>query len=790
MNAIDPHTPVLIGVGQINDRLGSDDYQSLSAVGLAAAAAARAVADARASGDLIAAIDTVAGIRQFEISKPGAPVPLGRSNNYPRSVAQRLGAEPDRAILEVVGGQGPQHLLTELAGEIAAGRGRVALLFGSEAISTTRALMSAENRPDFTESVDGSLEDRGYGLRGIISREFMAHGLIGPPAQYSLFDNARRAKLGLSRAAYAEQIGELFAPFTEVAAKNPLAAAPTIRSAVELVTVTDTNRLITDPYPRYVVSRDQVNQGAALVVASVEAARELGVPEDRWVYLHGHADLHDRPIMDRPDLADNPASRGACQLALEMAGITADQVAAWDFYSCFPIAVFSAAVDGLGLRADDPRGLTVTGGLPFFGGAGNNYSMHAIAEIVDRARQSPGTFGFVGANGGNGHKYSAGVYSTTPTPWRDDRVAETAAQQAIDTAPAVPQVSRATGWARIESFTIIYGKHGDRTGIIIGRLEESDERFVARTAENDDSLLEVLATAEQPIGERFWVFNLPAGNRATTTPRKAADLAPVSVGLQESYEHIRVERDGHLLVVTINRPEARNALFPAAHVELDSVFNAFFADPELWVAIITGAGDQSFCSGNDLVYSASGKPSYIPASGFAGLTHRRGMQKPVIAAVNGFALGGGFEILLASHLAVADENAQLGLTEVKVGPIAAMGGVVRLPRVVPEKVALELLLTGRRMGPDEAQRLGLVNRIAPAGQALAAAKELAAEILANSPTSVRLTLDMHEKTRGIPDVVDAVGARTTVMDELFGTADLIEGMTAFAQKRPPRWLNR
>lgn len=789
MNPIDPRTPVLIGVGQINDRLGSDDYQALSAVGLAAAAAERAVADAQASADLISVIDTVAGIRQFENSKPGLPAQLGRSNNYPRSVAQRLGAKPERAILEVTGGQGPQHLLTELAGEIAAGRGRVALLFGSEAISTARALMASEDRPDFTETVDGSLEDRGFGLRGIVSREFIGHGLVGAPAQYALLDNARRAKLGLGRAAYAEAIGALFAPFTEVAATNPYAAAPTVRGAEELVTVTEANRPIADPYTRYVVSRDQVNQGAALIVASVEAARELGVPEDRWVYLHGHADLRDRPIMDRPDLADNPAARHACELALNMAGLTTEQVASWDFYSCFPIAVFMAAVDGLGLSTDDPRRLTVTGGLPFFGGSGNNYSMHAIAETVDRARKAPGSFGFVGANGGIAHKYSTGVYSTTPVEWRANPLAERLAQQAIDTAGPVPQVTRADGWARIESFTISHGKRG-RTGIVIGRLESTGERFVARTDKDDDALLALLTDAEQPVGERFWAFNVSVGNRATTTPERAAELARPVTGLRESYEHILVERDDHLLVITINRPQARNALFPAVHEELDSVFNAFFADPELWAAIITGAGERAFCSGNDLVYTASGKPTYLPASGFAGLTHRRDMHKPVIAAVNGFALGGGFEIALASHLCVADENAQFGLTEVKVGLIAVAGGIVRLPRVIPEKVALELLLTGRRMRPDEAQRLGLVNRIAPAGKALEVAKELAAEILANSPTSVRLTLELHETTRADPDVVDAVGARTPVMDDLFGTADLIEGMAAFGQKRPPQWRNQ
>ena len=172
--------------------------------------------------------------------------------------------------------------------------------------------------------------------------------------------------------------------------------------------------------------------------------------------------------------------------------------------------------------------------------------------------------------------------------------------------------------------------------------------------------------------------------------------------LRDDYEFIKVHRDGHLLEVTINRPDVRNCLHPPAHEELDEVFDAFFADRELWVAIITGEGTKAFCAGNDLVYSASGKPMYVPLNGFAGLTSRRNMHKPVIAAVNGFAMGGGFEIAMACHLVVADEAAKFALSEVKVGLIAGAGGVIRLPRSIPPKVANELILTGRRIGAEEA----------------------------------------------------------------------------------------
>jgi acetyl-CoA C-acetyltransferase len=227
-----------------------------------------------------------------------------------------------------------------------------------------------------------------------------------------------------------------------------------------------------------------------------------------------------------------------------------------------------------------------------------------------------------------------------------------------------------------------------------------------------------------------------------------------------------------------------------ANDELDHAFTAYFADADLWVAILTGAGDKAFSAGNDLIYSASGKPMWVPKNGFAGLTSRRHLPKPVIAAVNGFAMGGGCEIALACHLVVADDTAKFALSEVKVGLIAGAGGVVRLPRMLPPKLANEMILTGRRLTAAEGLEHGLVNRVTPAGEALAGARALAVEILDGSPTSVRISLQVMEETRGIPDVVDAVTYHSPALDDLMISEDAVEGLTAFAQKRKPRWRNR
>jgi len=504
---------VLAGVGQVTERLDEPGYRRRSAADLAGDAARAALADAGADPAVLAsAIDTVAGVRQFENSYPGARAPLGRSDNFPRSVAGRIGADPARAVLEVSGGQAPQHLVNEFAAAIAAGDSSAVLLAGGEAISTTRRYAKEEGQPDFSESVAGSLEERGYGLDGLASPHLIAHGLIGGPAQYAVLENARRARLGLSRAAYATAMGELFAPFTEVAAGNPFAAAPVRRSASELVTVTAVNRMIADPYPRYVVAREKVNQGAAVLLMSVAAARRLGVPEDRWVFLHGHADLRERELMARADLSAGPASVLAARHALEVAGIGVDDLATLDLYSCFPVPVFNIC-DALGLAAGDPRGLTVTGGLPFFGGPGNNYSMHAIAETVRRVREAPGTYGFVGANGGVMSKYSAGVYSAQPAGWVPDRSASLQAE--VDSWAAPEEAVAADGSAVVETYTVVPGRDGTRTGIVIGRLGADGRRFIARGQDGDAELVDLLATAPEPVGERVYVHSSDAGNRVT-----------------------------------------------------------------------------------------------------------------------------------------------------------------------------------------------------------------------------------------------------------------------------------
>jgi enoyl-CoA hydratase/carnithine racemase len=262
-----------------------------------------------------------------------------------------------------------------------------------------------------------------------------------------------------------------------------------------------------------------------------------------------------------------------------------------------------------------------------------------------------------------------------------------------------------------------------------------------------------------------------------------------ATALRDDYEFCSTVRNGHILEVTINRPESHNALHPYAHEELSEIFDVFEDDDELWVAIITGAGDKAFCTGNDLKYSASGKPMWMPKSGFGGLTSRQ-RRKPLIAAVNGFAMGGGMEIALASDIVIAADNAMFALPEVKVGLIAAAGGIPRLARQIPLKRAMDLLLTGRHFAAEEAERLDIINQVVPAGEAMQAARKYAEMICENSPSAVRLTKQLLNETAVHASIDDAMKDMPNASNDLLSSEDFVEGPLAFAEKRKPRWTGK
>jgi enoyl-CoA hydratase/carnithine racemase len=257
----------------------------------------------------------------------------------------------------------------------------------------------------------------------------------------------------------------------------------------------------------------------------------------------------------------------------------------------------------------------------------------------------------------------------------------------------------------------------------------------------------------------------------------------------KSYEFVTVEKRGHVLICTINRPNVMNALHSPANMEMDDVWNTFAADDDLWVGVVTGAGERAFSAGNDLKHQAMGGDMSLPAGGFGGLTSRFDLFKPMIAAVNGLALGGGFEIALACDIIIASEKAGMGLPEPRVGLAALAGGMQRLPRQIGIKNAMGMMLTGRRIDAKEAYRLGLAQEVTTPETLMERTLAWAEEIAECAPLSVRATKEVAMKSQGCP-LEEAMSMRFDGISKMFSSEDFVEGPMAFAQKRKPQWKGR
>ena len=257
------------------------------------------------------------------------------------------------------------------------------------------------------------------------------------------------------------------------------------------------------------------------------------------------------------------------------------------------------------------------------------------------------------------------------------------------------------------------------------------------------------------------------------------------------FEHIRAEVEDGILTLTLDRPQVLNALHLPAHVELSRAFDAYAADSALRVAIVTGSGDRAFCVGTDLKSLAQTGDYEYPHGGFAGITKRFDLWKPVIAAVNGLCLGGGVEILAACDLAVASEHAEFGLPEPRVG-LAALGGgaLQRLARQMPMKDAMGLVLTGKRIPAAEALRISLVNEVVPRGEALQRAQALARDMLACAPLALEASKQVMLQSLAEADLAAAMTRRYPAAERMLASEDAKEGPRAFAEKRKPRWQGR
>jgi acetyl-CoA C-acetyltransferase len=452
---IDPRTPVLIGGGQITDTTGTPSSER-SRVAFCAEAARLALADARSTFGAEALgrkIDALAVLEFFSDISPRFASPFGRSSNPPRSVADRLDARPRQLLYTHSGGNMPQYLVNRFAEEIASGETELALICGAELLRSTQNARRAGLKIDWNEDPGGEparVGDKRFGF----SDEEARHELRAAIHFYPLLENAIRGGVGRDMASHMAAMGRLFERLAAVARNNPLATRREGFDIEDLTTISDDNRWICFPYPRLMNANAIIDQAAALLITSVEKAREWGIPADRWVFLHGCADGTDTWVVsERERLDASPAIRGCARLALDMAGKQVSDVAAFDLYSCFPSAV-EVAMSEIGIAEDDPRPISVTGGLPFFGGPGNNYVTHSIAEMMNVVRARPGSFGMVTANGNYLTKHSAGLYSTQPVqgPWRREDPAKL--QTELDARPRRRVETRPAGAGEIDTYFV------------------------------------------------------------------------------------------------------------------------------------------------------------------------------------------------------------------------------------------------------------------------------------------------------------------------------------------------
>lgn len=480
------NTPILVGCADVTDMttpaaLGRSPYE------ITAQAATLALQDTLTPA-LKQVIDSVAMLRFFADTSHRFDTQLGRSQNPPRSVTKRMGINPGEHIYTWNGGNMPQYMVNQYAERIQRGELRAAIVMGGEALRTQHAVERQGLPVSWAEDPGGAPLLVGDPRRGWSDVEDR-HNMRAAISIYPLFENAIRGWRSRDVPTHMAALGKLMARFSAVAGANPLATRRDGFTAEQLSTVTDDNRWIGFPYPRYMNSNAFIDQSAAVVMTSVGQARNLGIPQAKWVFLHGCADGHDHWFAsERINLHSSPAIHAAARLALDMAGKTLDNMDIFDLYSCFPSAVQIGCAE-LGLAEDDPRALTVTGGLPYFGGPGNNYVTHSISEMVRQVRARPGAFGMVTANGNYVTKHSFGVYSTQPFKGTWERQSPAVVQTALDRLPKAPLSETPSGPAHVETYTVMHGRNGPEYALVLGRLGATGERFVANTSPDQATLL-------------------------------------------------------------------------------------------------------------------------------------------------------------------------------------------------------------------------------------------------------------------------------------------------------------
>ena len=480
---INPKTPVLVGSGQITQKIENFE-DAKNPIEMMHEASLLAIQDTGIEG-LQNYIDSVVTVRFIFDSGAGARPPFSIYKNPPKSLADKLGINDAETFYGPTGGNTPQFLLNIFADRISSGQSEVVLLSGSECFSTMRKASKSGKKTGWGDDVTGTRIDLGYEKPGGTENE-IKHGIAFPVNVYPLFETAIRGRMGNSIEKHQKYLGELFSPFTKIAKNHPNAWFPIERSANEISTATKSNRYIGYPYTKFMNAIMEVDQSATLLMMSEEKANQFKIPKEKRVYLHGCADINEVwNVTERPDLHSSKAIKLMAEKAFSMSKWNIDEIDFIDLYSCFPSMV-ELGREALEIGLNDTRDLTVTGGLPYFGGAGNNYVTHSIATIMDKLRENQGSKGLCTSNGWFATKHGIGLYSSEPFEGEWKRENPDNYQKCIDnlTKPIVEENPK--GEAKIETYTVANGRDGPNLGIVIGRLNKSNHRFIAITKNDND----------------------------------------------------------------------------------------------------------------------------------------------------------------------------------------------------------------------------------------------------------------------------------------------------------------
>ncbi len=491
---VNENTPILVGCSQYLGKKGPDGLNYLEILTKASKAA---INDCEAKELLVQHLDTISVIR-FTADTPNrdsATTDLWGYPNMPRSIGNALGISVPNEIYTTTGGNSPQLLLNELCNRIKDGQYNCALLTGGEALDTFVSRLKSGAEMDWEDDPGGEPESLGS-LKELGSEFEMKHGIFDPSSVYPLFANSIRKSEGKSSLEHMKNIGNLFSKFSEVAAENEHAWFKVHRSPEEIVEVSPQNRMVGFPYTKYMNSIMRVNQSAALIVTSAKKARELGIPESKWIFIYGGASLNDVwNITDRENLHSSPAINKCSQAIFSKSGQELSDVSHFDLYSCFPSAVQIAKKE-IGIPEEDERSLTVTGGLPYYGGPGSAYVVNSIAGMMNKLRNDHGSFGLLNANGWFLTKHALGLFSSKPFEGKWDQVVDTSyMQKEIDNSTTSQFVEEANGRGSIETYTVINSREAPTKAIIIGLLENG-KRFIANTRKGDRDLLNKMMSNE------------------------------------------------------------------------------------------------------------------------------------------------------------------------------------------------------------------------------------------------------------------------------------------------------